>query len=222
MAMISAMEDGVGKIRAKLDEHRITEDTLIFFISDNGAPLKIHMKDAPGNGPGCNGSRNDPWVGEKGMLSEGGIRVPYIAAWPGTIPAGQTYEHPVTSLDVGATAVSLAGLEQPEILDGVNLIPHFTGKTKEVPHDFLFWRFWNQAVVRKSKWKYYRAGEREFLFDLSSKKHETQNLIQEYPEIAEELHAKLKDWCAEMQNPGIPKGELQGGEKVWFDHYLPR
>lgn len=222
LSMISAIDDGVGKIREKLAEHKITENTLIFFISDNGAPLKIHMKDEPGNGPGWDGSRNDPWVGEKGMLTEGGIRVPYVVAWPGTIPAGQTYDHPVTSLDVGATAVALAGLKQPEILDGVNLIPHFTGKSKKPPHDLLFWRFWNQTAVRKGKWKYFRAGEREYLFDLSSKEHETKNLIKEHPEVAKELHARLKTWCAEMKKPGIPNAELQGGEKAWFDHYLPR
>ena len=84
--------------------------TLIFVIGDNGAPLKIHKLDAPGGGPGWDGSLNDPLNGEKGMLSEGGIRVPFVAYWKDRIPPGQVYDHPVISLDVAATAVALAGL----------------------------------------------------------------------------------------------------------------
>ena len=179
------------------------------------------MKDEPGNGPGWDGSRNDPWVGEKGMVTEGGIRVPYVVAWPGTIPAGQTFDHPVSSLDVGATAVALAGLEKPETFDGVNLIPHFTGKTKEAPHEILFWRFWGQTAVRKGKWKYYRAGDKEFLFDLSSKEHENKNLIADHPDIAKELHGKLKAWCAEMKNPGMSAMDINLAQKKWVEHYLP-
>ncbi|MGB0743720.1 MAG: sulfatase family protein [Opitutales bacterium] len=224
LAMISAMDDGVGRIREKLEAHGLTEDTMIFYISDNGAPLKLHMEDKPLSiqGGAWDGSRNDPWVGEKGMLAEGGIRVPYIAAWPGTIPAGQTFDHPVSSLDVGATAVALAGLEQPEILDGVNLIPFFTGKARGVPHETLFWRFWTQTAVREGKWKYYHFGRSEFLFDLSSDAHEKKNLIREHPEIARSLRGKLNDWCSEMKNPGIPIGTPNGQEQGWFEHYLPK
>lgn len=224
LAMISAMDDGVGRIRGKLEEHGLTKNTLVFFISDNGAPLKIDMEDKPltFKAGAWDGSRNDPWVGEKGMLSEGGIRVPYVAAWPGTIPAGQTYEHPVTSLDVGATAVALAGLEKPETLDGVNLIPYLSGKVKEPPHEILFWRFWSQTAVRKGQWKYYRAGEKEYLFDLDSPEHENRNLIEEHPKLAKELHAALKEWASEMKNPGIPSVDMNGAEKQWIDHYMPK
>ena len=90
-----------------LRKHDLEEDTLIFFISDNGAPLKIHKVDAPGGGPGWDGSLNDPLNGEKGMLTEGGIRTPFIASWKGTFPAGIEYQHPVISLDVAATAQQL-------------------------------------------------------------------------------------------------------------------
>jgi len=223
LAMLAAMDDGVGLIRERLAKHGLTDNTLIFFISDNGAPLKLHMEDKPGNGPGWNGSRNDPWVGEKGMLSEGGIRVPFIVTWPGTVPAGKTYDHPVISLDVGATAVALAGLEKPAELDGVNLIPHLTGEVSDAPHDILYWRFWNQTAVRQGKWKYLQAGgDRKYLFDLSSPEHEKKNLIKQHPEIAAALQAALATWAKQQHNPGVPSGELNGQEVRFYDHFLPK
>ncbi|MGB0767212.1 MAG: sulfatase family protein [Phycisphaeraceae bacterium] len=224
LAMIAAMDDGVGRIRDRLEQYNIADNTLIFFISDNGAPLKIHMEDKPGNGPGWDGSRNDPWVGEKGMLTEGGIRVPFLVTWPGKIPAAKVYDQPVTTLDVGATAVALAGLVAPDTLDGVNLIPYLTGEAKASPHESIFWRFWNQSAIRKGKWKYLQAGgERKYLFDLSSPEHETKNLIATYPEVAAKMQAELSAWAAEQKNAGIPDGELRRGEESnWYDHYLPK
>lgn len=223
LAMLSAIDDGVGRIRERLDKYKLTDNTLIFFISDNGAPLKIEMKDAPGGGPGWDGSRNDPWVGEKGMITEGGIRVPFIVTWPGTIPAGKTYEQPVISLDVAATAAALAGLPPVPELDGVNIIPHLTGKVTTPPHEKLFWRFWNQTAIRKGRWKYLQAGGAlKYLFDLESPEHEKKNLIKEKPGIATELQADLQAWAKEQKTPGVPSGDLNGQERGWFDHYLPK
>ncbi|MCX6855642.1 MAG: sulfatase-like hydrolase/transferase, partial [Verrucomicrobia bacterium] len=110
LAMLSAVDDGVGLITSTLKKHNLTEKTLIFFIGDNGAPLKIHKVDSPlkGDPGGWDGSLNTPLNGEKGMLSEGGISTPYVIAWPGKIPAGQVYEHPVTALDFAATALAAA------------------------------------------------------------------------------------------------------------------
>jgi arylsulfatase A-like enzyme len=145
------------------------------------------MKDLPltMKGGAWDGSRNDPYVGEKGMITEGGIRVPFIATWPGSLPKGKTYDHPVISLDVAATSIALAGQKPAAELDGKNLIPYLTEKTTEAPHESLFWRFWGQTAIRKGNWKYlHLATGKTFLFDLSSPKHETENLIEKHPEIA--------------------------------------
>ena len=112
--MIAAMDDGLGKIRAKLQAMKQAEQTLIVFIGDNGAPLKAGA---------WNGSINQPLTGEKGMLTDGGIRTPFVMAWPGTIPAGRKCEQPVINLDVAATARAMAGLPSDPILDGANLLP---------------------------------------------------------------------------------------------------
>ena len=108
--MISAVDDGVGLLTARLKKHGLTENTLIFLVGDNGAPLKITKLDALGGGPGWDGSLNTPLNGEKGMLAEGGMHTPFVVAWPGTIPAGQTYLHPIIALDVAATACAMANI----------------------------------------------------------------------------------------------------------------
>ena len=223
LATISAMDDGVGRIRQTLLRHGIDKNTIIFFISDNGAPLKMGMEDLPLSSKGgtWNGSRNDPLVGEKGMLSEGGIRVPYIVAWPGTLPHGKIYEHPVTSLDVAATALALAKQPAAPELDGTDLIPYLTGTNLGAPHAALYWRFWNQSAIRKGKYKYLQAGgEKRYLFDLSSTKHERENLIQKAPEIAKSMSMELKEWASALKTPGIPNGELSAREKKFYSYYF--
>ena len=156
LAMISAIDDGVGKIKEVLKKLQIEKNTLIFFISDNGAPLKIYKEDKPISfkGGAWNGSLNTPYLGEKGMLSEGGIRVPFIMNWPAILPKGKVYKKPVISLDVAATVISLAGLPKNKDLDGVDLIPFLTDTKKGEPHKYLFWRFWSQSAVRKGNYKF--------------------------------------------------------------------
>lgn len=222
LAMISAIDDGVGKIRAALKEYGIEENTLIFFISDNGAPLKRFKEDIPVSfkGGAWDGSLNDPLNGEKGMLSEGGIRVPFLVSWPSVLPEGRVYDKPVISLDVAATAVALAGLGEVPELDGVNLIPYLTGENGDPPHENLYWRFWNQTAVRENEWKFLKAGPREYLINLDEDKEEQHNLIEKHPEIAKDLKEKLEIWASELKTPGVPDSEMNPGEEKWYDFYF--
>jgi arylsulfatase A-like enzyme len=222
LAMISAIDDGVGLIRDKLKEYELLDNTIIFFISDNGAPLKIKMEDIPlsSHRGAWDGSRNDPLVGEKGMLSEGGIRVPFIVSWPDKLCGGGVFNQPVISLDVAASSMAAAGQNIPQEIDGINIIPYLAaGKT--IPDRNLYWRFWNQSAVRRGRWKFLKAGSRaEYLFDLEDKDHEKVNLIDKHPQIAAELKTALEKWAAGLYNPGVPDGELNRQEAAWFAHYF--
>ncbi len=223
LAMISAIDDGVGRIVETLQQVQLEQRTLIVFMGDNGAPLKIHKMDSPLNGDagGWDGSLNEPMNGEKGMLSEGGIRVPWLACWPSVIPAGQVYEHPVISLDVAATITALAGVEVPAgELDGVNLLPYFRGDRTDAPHEALTWRWISQSAIRAGNWKLLRGGDREYLFDLQADPGEKHNLAAEHPEVAARLRTRLSGWCDELQPPGLATGPMAATWTQYFDHYL--
>ncbi len=219
LAMLSAVDDGVGLISRTLEEQDATKNTLVFYISDNGAPLKIHKIDAPGGGPGWDGSLNDPWIGEKGMLTEGGIRVPFIACWPGRLPKGEVFKRPVIALDATATALVAAGLKLDENIDGVDLLPFLMGRQTGDPHDALYWRWAGQAAVREGDWKYLRGDDRAYLFQLSSDQHEIQNLIAQHPERAARLQMMLRDWSQGLMDPGL-NAPLSAAGRNYFDHYL--
>lgn len=197
LAMIAAMDEGIGQIRARLRELALEKNTLVFFIGDNGAPLKEGA---------WNGSLNTPLTGEKGMLTDGGIRTPFLAEWPGTLPAGLTYEPPVSALDVAATANALAGLPTDPVLDGVNLIPFVRGEKSGAPHEALFWRWRSQAAIRADHWKLILLGpEQRFLFDLDSPEGETKNRLADSPAIAADLERRLRAWDSTLPAPHLPR-----------------
>ena len=150
--MLSALDDAVGAVLGKLHDAGLEESTLVFFLSDNGAPTAL------------NTSRNDPLRGRKGTTWEGGIRIPFLIQWTGHLPAGIVDDRPVISLDIHPTALAAAGIPVPtqKKLDGVNLLPFLTPQNltqhnTATPHEFLFWRFGEQMAVRKGDWKITRA-----------------------------------------------------------------
>ncbi len=196
LASIAAMDDGVGKIRALLKEQGLAQDTLIWFFGDNGAPLAKAAWD---------GSLNEPLAGQKGNLLDGGIRVPFVISWPSVIPAGQVFTEAVSSLDVAESARVLAGISPTKELDGVDLLPFLTGKKQGAPHDYLYWRWRNQAAVLKGPHKLIVDGSGQGkLYDTTVKDGELHDLAAQNPELVKELFAKLRAWASEQKPAGLP------------------
>lgn len=221
LGCLSAIDDGVGKITAELRELGLEKNTLVFFISDNGAPLH-HKVDSPLNTDpgGWDGSLNDPWLGEKGMLAEGGIRVPFIVSWPGRI-SPTTIREPLSTLDVGATACHLAGVQNFADLEGKNLMPVLTGQASDFRDRPLFWRWGTQAAVRKGRWKMIRLGNgREMLFDLESDQHEKQDLASAQKEKCAELRNLLVTWAEGLSPKGLPNAAPSAAEQKWYAEHF--
>lgn len=220
LGMLAAVDDGVGKVMETLRKNGIEENTLVFLIGDNGAPIGLTTPETRATGPGdWPGSLNDPLNGGKGMLIEGGIRTPFVMQWKGTIPAGQVYDKPVISLDVAATANALAGNPDDAGLDGVNLMPYLTHKNPGAPHEALYWRWDGQFAIRKGDMKYLFSGSRHYLFNLATDLEEKNNLYAQKPEQAKELRAQLAKWSRSL----IPAGlGLPAGKAAikYFDFYL--
>ncbi len=190
VAMIYSMDENIGRILSELRKNRLEENTLIFFLSDNGG--------------GDNMSYNGPLHGEKGELYDGGTHVPFAVQWKGKLPAGKEYEHPVISLDILPTAVAAAGgtISNEWKLDGVNLLPYLTGQTQEPPHETLYWRFLSQQAIRFSGWKLVTPkGSDTELYKIADDPNETRNVIKESPEVAERLQKQFDTWAAELPPP---------------------
>ena len=197
-AMMSAMDDAIGKVVDKLREKKLEENTLVFFISDNGGPTML--------GTSTNGSINKPLRGSKRTTLEGGIRVPFLVKWPGRVPAGKVYDKPVIQLDVLPTALAASDVKVPADaqVEGVNLLPYLDGANKEQPHSALYWRFGEQMAIRKGDWKLVRydpvvdggkgkATEAK-LYNVASDIGESKDLMDAEPEKAKELQAAWDEW----------------------------
>jgi len=202
-AMLSALDDGVGQVLGKVRELGIEQDTLIFFISDNGGPTAQTT------------SGNAPLRGFKGQVLEGGIRIPYMMQWKGTLPAGRVCDQPVISLDIHATILAAVDAPQPKDkpLDGVNLLPHLAGKKGAAPHDRLFWRYGEQHAVRMGDWKLLKMAEgAPQLYNLSSDIGEANNIAAGNPEKVKELQTAYDQWNAQLIPPRWARGD-QGQRK---------
>jgi arylsulfatase A-like enzyme len=211
-AMLSSMDDAVGTVLEKLQKAGLDEDTLIFFFSDNGGPTMP--------GTTVNGSRNHPLRGSKRTTLEGGIRVPFVIAWKGTLPAGKVFEHPVIQLDVLPTSLAAAGVEVPAEpkLDGVNLLPYLTGEKTGRPHETLYWRFGQQMAIRSGDWVLVRydvnadgavkAGKKGManvtapkLYNLTDDLGQTKDLSEAQPERVRQMQDAWERWNAQQAAP---------------------
>ncbi len=189
--MMTAMDEGIGKLLGKLKEQGLYEDTLIFFVSDNGGPTSN------------NGSNNTPLRATKATLYEGGIRVPFMIQWPRQLKCGKLYEHSVITLDILPTAAAAAGarISGDRRLDGVNLLPYLAGEKKTPPHEILFWRTGANHAVRRGNWKLVTQGGETGLFDLALDIGESRDLKAEKPKIAKELQEALEKWNSQLATP---------------------
>ena len=202
LALLLGLDDAIGRVTDYLRKSGADKNTLIFFVSDNGGS---------GHKPylAYNTGINTPLRGDKGQTLEGGIRVPFFASWPGQLPAGTTYGHPVSTLDFLPTACALAGAKHVDSIEGVNLLPYLKGENKSAPHTTLAWRFGPQKAIRQGDWKLVDA--RDFdtksqrgwqLFDLSKDVGEAHDLSAQFPEKKAEL---IKLWDAWNSQNIAPK-----------------
>ena len=190
-AMTTSLDDGVGRILETLKREGIEEDTIVIFVNDNGGATN-------------NASSNGIYRGMKGSKWEGGIRIPYAMRWPGTLPAGSVFDHPVSTLDIVPTAVVAAGGHiDAAAVDGVDLVPAMIDPSLGAPHERLFWRRSVASAVREGDWKLIDVeGNPVLLFNLAMDPSETTNLAEAYPERVESMQRALHAWDAELSEPG--------------------
>jgi arylsulfatase A-like enzyme len=185
-AMVSAVDDGVGAVLNKLQQLKLTENTIVIFLSDNGGPEND------------NGSDNGLLRGGKGSLFEGGIRVPFTMQWPKQIKANTKYNQPVISLDIFATiAANIGKAAAPKNpLDGINLLPYLQAVKQGAPHEYLFWRQYDQknyAVLHQSGFKEVILKDSGFnLYNLKSEIDEKTNIRD--PKLMSEFEQQRKKW----------------------------
>ena len=189
--MIHHMDEGIGWLVEALRRQGLLEDTLIVFTSDNG---------------GERFSDNWPLVGGKMDLTEGGIRVPWIAHWPAAIPAGSVSAQHCMTMDWSATLLELGGgAPHPDYpVDGISLadVLREPARTFERP---LYWRMNHrrQRALRRGDWKYLKVDDHEYLFDLSADERERANLARRHPERFEAMREDWLQWNATV--PAIPE-----------------
>jgi len=207
-AMIESLDQGVGRILKKIDELGLTQNTVVIFFSDNGGVRRI--------------TSMAPLRGGKGMLYEGGIRVPLIVRWPGVTMPNTTCDTPVIGIDFFPTLLEIAGVKKPsgQVLDGVSLVPLLKGG-KHLNREAIFWHFpaylqgkadgardpyfrtRPAGAVRKGNWKlieYFEDSELE-LYNLKEDIGEKNNLSKKRPQKAKELHQLLVDWRKVVHAP---------------------
>ncbi len=183
-AMVSAVDDGVNHLLNTLEQLKIDGNTLVFFLSDNGGPTKD------------NASSNKPFRGYKGDFYEGGIHVPFAVQWKGVIPAGTKYDQPVISLDIFGTAAAITHTKPKNEIDGVNLIPFFTGQKTGLPHDALFWRGSNNGkwAVRTPDQKLLLLQDKTERYAIREDVSERNNLHAGSPEVTSRIQTMLEVW----------------------------
>jgi len=204
-AMLISMDENIGKILNSLDKNGLTENTIVAFLSDNGASFAY-----PVNWPadwkkemlGSNGILR----GHKAQMYEGGIRIPFIIRYPKVLKAGQVYTEPVSTLDLYPTFCDVAGAvpHHKDELDGVNLIPYLQGKQIGSPHDILYWYGANKGAVRQGDYKYIDYKGQGELYNLANDISESNDLSDSLPAIKQDLKEKYQVFIDNLPPPVNP------------------
>lgn len=208
-AMVSAMDDAVGRTLDALKRRQLEERTLVIFLNDNGGPTMP--------GTTVNGSDNGPLRGSKRQTWEGGIRVAFEFTWKGRIPPGRVSDTPIIQLDALPTALAAAGASVPATaFDGVNLLPWLTGNPDYPAHDALYWRFGGMMAIRKGDWKLVKTQEGPLvdvdpsvlndlsgaaLYNLSEDIGERRNRVDDFPQRVKELSSLWQQWNRYLRTP---------------------
>jgi arylsulfatase A-like enzyme len=216
-AMISAMDDQVGAVMDELERQGMRENTIVFFMSDNG-PSRQSRNWLDGRLDPYYGGSAGRLKGHKFSLFEGGIRVPAIMNWPAQIPAGQVVDQVAVAMDIFPTVLGAAGGDPTAYeLDGRD-VTALVAEGAATPHDELFWEMGVQTAVRRGKWKLVLNGQLipdqpqmppVFLADVEADMAETRNLADENPELVAELRGAAERW-------------RRGIEERWEREHAPR
>ena len=214
-ALVTHLDESLGRIMAELEKHGLVDDTLVFFSSDNGAADKSDR--------GEGGGSNAPFREFKRSLFDGGIHMPAVVSWPRRLPQSESRSQLAIAMDLFVTVADAIGADLPDdrVIDGRSWLP-FLSDPDESGQDVLFFDWAEQHAVRRGKWKVVRNGfidqatlgranraagvDRIFLSDVSVSPGEKTNLYRRYPEVAEEL---LKLHTAWRESIGVKRPSVQ-------------
>ena len=212
-AMIASLDDNIGRLMDYLSDQNLTDNSIIFFISDNGGAEYTHTTD------------NGRYEGGKNTEFEGGVKVPMIIRLPGRAAAGSRFHHMVSSMDIFTTSIASAGIEMMSgrELDGVNLIPYILGEKNMPPHEYLFWQRGISKVVRNNEFKLVMNEYLgiELLYDLEQNKYENPDVASANPMIFNELKEAFHDWSQSNKAPMWPSviyfTAVKDGVRYYFE-----
>ena len=219
-AMVNMIDRQIGEIMALLKKLKIDDNTIIFVSGDNGGALYFKNATHPHGffGPNVDPKTGKIFRGHKGLLYEGGLRVPFIVRWPGKIEAGSLSRHLGYFPDIMPTLAELAGVDCPSDIDGISIVPTLLGRgaagRQQKQHEFLYWEFMGQTAVRWGDWKAYkpRKGDWE-LYDLSKDIEEKNDVAAQNPDTL----AKMIRFAEQSHTPHVP-GEILDNELCMKDH----